>query len=123
MNLRNTLLLFLIGCMGARLLIAFLAKQANKKWLRLMGYIALLPAIGFTYLFLTGVRNNVGAFGEKIWWINLRPVHALLYSLFAYFAITGNRNAWIYLLIDALVGLTAFLWVHSRNGDFSKAFL
>lgn len=123
MKLHQTLLTFLIGCMGVRLLIAFLAKQANKKWLRIMGYIAILPAFGFIYLFLTGVRNNVGAFGEKIWWINLRPIHALLYSLFAYFAITGNRNAWIYLLIDALVGLTGFLWVHSSNGDFSKAFL
>ena len=123
MNLRNTLLLFLIGCMSARLLIAFLAKYANKKWLRFMGYVALVPALGFMYLFFTGVRNTVGAFGEKIWWNNLRPIHALLYSLFAYFAITGNRDAWIYLLMDALVSLLAFLWVHSSNGDFSKAFL
>jgi hypothetical protein len=109
--------------MSARLLIAFLAKHANKKWLRIMGYVALVPAFGFMYLFFTGVRNKVGAFGEKIWWKNLRLVHALLYSLFAYFAITGNRDAWIYLLMDALVGLVAFLWVHSSNGDFSKAFL
>ena len=123
MKLSQTLLLFLIGCMSVRLLIAFVAKQANKKWLRVMGYVALLPAFGFMYLFFTGVRNNVGAFGEKVWWKNLRPIHALLYSLFAYFAITGNRNAWIYLLIDALVGLISFLWVHSINGDFSKAFL
>ena len=123
MKLADTLLTFLIGCMGVRLFLAFLAKQANKKWLRIMGYIAILPIIGFMYLFLSGVRNKVGAFGEKVWWNPLRPVHALLFSLFAYFAIVGNRNAWVYLLIDAMISLFAFLWVHSRNGDFSKAFL
>jgi hypothetical protein len=123
MELRKTLLLFLLGCMGARLLIAFIAKQVNKKWLRVMGYIAILPILGFMYIFLTGVRNDKGAFGEAIWWNGLRPVHAILYSLFAYFAITGNRNAWMYLFADAMISLVGFLWVHSRNGDFSKAFL
>jgi hypothetical protein len=123
MKLANTLLAFLIGCMGARLLLAFLAKQANKKWLRIMGYIAILPVFGSMYFFFTGVRNNVGASGEKVWWNYLRPVHAVLFSLFAYFAIVGNRNAWVYLLIDALTSLFGFVWFHSRNGDFSKAFL
>jgi len=105
----NTLWLFLIGCMGARLLLAYLASVANKTWLRVMGYLALLPAIGFLYLFVSGTRNTVGAFGEKIWWNSLRPVHALMYGLFAYAAITGNRNAWILLLLDALIGLSAFI--------------
>ena len=73
------MLLFLVGCMGARLLITYLAKVANQKWLRVMGYIAILPSIGFMYLFLSGTRNKTGSFGEKIWWNNLRPVHALVF--------------------------------------------
>ena len=89
-----------------------------------MGYLALLPAFGFTYLFFSGARKfGPEAYGGKIWWNSLRPVHAVLYTLFAYFAITGNRKAWVYLFADAMIGLFAFLWFHSKNGDFSKAFL
>ncbi len=107
----NTTLLFTV-CILVRLFFAFLAKVAPLKWLRLMGWIALLPALGFLYLFVSGVRNKTGAFGEKIWWNDFRPVHALLYGGFAYLAISGNRNAWILLLIDALVGLGGFINYH-----------
>ncbi len=115
----NNIVLFLVGCIGARLLLAYVAKQANTHLLRYMGFLALLPAIGFMYLFLSGVRNKVGSFGEKIWWNSLRPVHSLLYFLFAYSAITGNKQAWIFLLVDALVGLSAFIFVHTKRGDLS----
>jgi hypothetical protein len=70
--------------------------------------------IGFLYLFFTGTRKT-GAFGEKVWWNNLRPVHALLYLLFAYNAIQGKRNAWVYLLVDALIGLVSFLFVYRKT--------
>lgn len=123
MDIQQLLLYFLIGCMGARLIMVYVIKQLNKKWLRLVGYLAIFPVIVFLYIFFTGVRNNVGAFGEKIWWNELRPIHAILYLLFAYFAIQGNRHAWMYLFADAMVSLVAFVWVHTKNGDFSKAFL
>jgi hypothetical protein len=51
-------------------------------------------------------------FGDKIWWNMLRPIHGLLYFLFAYNAINGNTGAWIYLLIDVLFGLASFLIHH-----------
>ena len=86
-----------------------------------MGYLALSISFGFMYIFLTGSRETgAEVFGEKIWWNNLRPLHSLLYFLFAYNAIIGNRNAWIYLLIDVVIGLISFLIFHYRNGDFSK---
>ena len=78
-----------------------------------MGYLALLPAIGFFYLFLTGSRKTgAEVFGDKIWWNNLRPVHGLMYFLFAYNAITGNSFAWVYLLVDVIIGLVSFLVFH-----------
>jgi len=58
--------------------------------------------------------------GDKIWWKHLRPFHALLWGLFSYLAITGNRNAWIVLFIDILFGLSAFLVFHWNEGNFSK---
>jgi hypothetical protein len=120
-QLQKTLLLFLIGCIGVRFLFVIIAKYISTKYLKYLGYLALLPAIGFMYIYLTGARkSHVGAFGEKIWWQNLRPVHSILYFLFAYNAIIGNTHAWVYLFADVLIGLSGFLIVHYVNGDFKR---
>lgn len=120
-NIQKRFLLFLIGCIGTRSLLVVIAKNIQLKYLKYMGYLALLPAIGFMYIFLTGARKTGGeVFGEKIWWNNLRPIHSFLYFLFAYNAIIGNHNAWIYLLIDVLLGLISFIIFHWKNGDFLK---
>ena len=109
-TIQKRFLLFLIGCIGIRTLFVYLAKNANKTYLQYMGYISLLPAIGFFYIFLTGSRKTgQEVFGDKIWWNNLRPVHVFIYFLFAYNAINGNDSAWIYLLADVIIGLISFL--------------
>ena len=81
--MQKRFLLFLIGCIGVRTLFVIIAKNASTYNLQLLGYLALLPAIGFTYIYLTGSRK-VGAetFGEKIWWNNLRPLHSFNYFLY-----------------------------------------
>lgn len=110
--------LFLIGCIGTRSLFVYIAKNSTLPFLKYLGYLALLPAIGFLYIFLTGTRQTgPEVFGSKIWWNNLRPVHALLYLLFAYNAIIGNKDAWKFLFVDVIIGLTSFLVFHTRNGD------
>ena len=120
-HIQKIFLLFLIGCIGLRSFIVYLAKIANKFWLRIMGYVAILPAIGFFYFFFIGTRK-FGAFGEKIWWTNLRPIHGSLYLLFAYNAISGNNFAWIFLLLDVIIGLVSFLIFHYKENDFKKLF-
>jgi hypothetical protein len=117
--MNKSMVYFLTGCVGARLLLAIVAKEIPRKWLPLMGYGALLPAFGFLYLFLSGARKGPGAFGEKIWWEYLRPVHAFLYFAFAFYAINKCPSAWLFLLIDLLVGLVGFFEYHTRKGDFS----
>ena len=120
-DIQKRFLLFLIGCIGTRALFVYVAKNASAKYLPLLGYLALLPAIGFIYIYLTGSRKTGGeVFGEKIWWNDLRPIHSLLYFLFAYNAIIGNNKAWIYLLVDVIFGLISFLIFHFKNGDFKK---
>jgi hypothetical protein len=120
-NIQKRFILFLFGCIGTRSLLVYLSKTTNKTFLMYLGYLALLPAIGFFYLFFSGSRKTgAEVFGDKIWWNNLRPIHGLLYLLFAYNAIIGNINAWIYLLVDVLLGLSSFLIFHYYNGDFSK---
>jgi len=119
--MQKRFLLFLIGCIGVRSILVLLAKNASVYNLKILGYLALLPAIGFIYIYLTGSRQTgAEVFGEKIWWNSLRPIHATLYLLFAYNAINGVKSAWIYLLIDVILGLISFLVHHYKSGDFAK---
>ena len=120
-NIQKRFLLFIFGCIGLRTLFVVIAKNIDIKFLPYLGYLALLMATGFIYIFLTGSRKTgAEVFGGKIWWNDLRPVHALFYGLFAYNAINKNPNSWIFLLIDVIVGLISFLIFHYINGDFSK---
>jgi hypothetical protein len=116
--------LFLIGCMGARSLMVYLAYQKSTRL-----YAALfttLVAIGFMYIYLTGSRktgpevsifagreaNKV--FGDRIWWNDIRPLHATLYAT-ASLMIWSNtyaNDAWKVLLLDLFIGLFAFVNKH-----------
>lgn len=120
-QIQKRFLLFLIGCIGMRILFVFIAKSTSVTYLPYLGYLALLPALGFAYIYLTGSRKTgQEVFGEKIWWNDLRPLHSLLYFLFAYNAIQANKNSWVYLLIDVIIGIFSFLIFHYFNGDFEK---
>jgi len=119
-TIHKRILLFLIGCIGTRSFLVYIAKTTDVNYLPYLGYLALLPAAGFMYIFITGIRKTgLEVFGEKIWWNNLRPVHALLYTLFAYNAIQKNKNSWMILLADVLFGLVSFLWHHYSIGSFT----
>jgi hypothetical protein len=120
-SLQQRFLLFLIGCIGSRTLFAMIAKTIDAQYLPILGYIALLPAIGFLYIFITGSRQTgleVG--GGKIWWNGLRPLHSILYFLFAYNAIHHHTDAWKFLAIDVIIGFVAFLTHHYSEGNLSK---
>jgi len=119
-NIQKRFLLFLIGCIGSRSLLVYIAKNTPLGYLPYLGYLALLPFFGFIYIYLTDSRKTgMEVFGDKIWWNNLRPIHAVFYGLFAYNAINKNSKAWIYLLLDVIFGLTAFMIYHYMNNDFS----
>ena len=122
-TIQKRFLLFLVACIGTRSLFVYLAKNESTQVLMYMGYLAVLPAIGFLYIYFSGARKTgAEVFGEKIWWNNLRPLHSALYFIFAYNAINGNNMAWIYLFIDVIIGLVSFLSYHFYNGDFKKVF-
>ena len=117
--MQKRVLIFLIGCIGIRILLAYIAKTIQPKYLPIMGTLALLPAIGFTYLFITGGRKTgPEVFGGKIWWNMLRPIHAHLYFAFAAAAMARKSWSWIFLLIDVIFGFAAFLIYHYSQGDF-----
>ena len=114
-------ILFLFGCIGMRLFFVIIAKNVSIKYLHYLGYLALVMPLGFMYIYLTGSRQTgVEVLGDKIWWNSLRPLHALLYGLFAYNAIKGDPNSWIFLFLDVIIGLISFLTYHYIKGDFRK---
>lgn len=119
-NIQKRFLLFLLGCIPVRVSIMLLAKNYTN-YLKIMSYFAIIISIGFFYIFATNSRT-IGAetFGDKIWWNNLRPVHGLLYLLFALFAYNENKHAWIFLLIDVMLGLISFIMFHYKEGNFEK---
>jgi hypothetical protein len=120
-NTQKRFLLFLFGCIPTRLALVYLAKNISINYLPILGYIVLVPAIGFIYLFLSGSRKTgPETFGDKIWWNPIRPIHSLLYFAFAYNAIHKNKNSWIYLLVDVIFGLFSFLIFHYINNDFKN---
>ena len=105
--------LFLIGCIGTRAALAYIAAIASSSFLPILGAIALIPAIGFVLIYKFDLRKTgAEVFGEKIWWNDLRPVHAAIYGAFAVAALAGWRRAWVFLAADVVLGLGAFIHHH-----------
>ena len=73
-TLQKRFLAFLLLCIPVRIAFVFIVKSINKKYLSYLGYLALLPAIGFAYIYIFDKRKKgAETFGQKIWWNNLRP--------------------------------------------------
>ena len=118
----NRLLLFLIGCIGTRVLFVIYAKN-HPEHNQIMGALALIPAIGFMYIYMNGLRKTgAEVFGDKIWWDDLRTVHALLYGLFAISAFNNSSYAWIFLLIDVIIGFSSWATYHYTHNTFSNLY-
>jgi len=118
-KLRYRFFLFIFGCIGSRLAFTALSAYASNTFLKILGIIALIPVFGWLYIMFIGKRDTgLEVFGEKIWWKDLRPLHTILWAIFSYMAISGNRKAWMVLFIDTMIGLSAFLIHHGQQGDF-----
>lgn len=103
--------IYYIICVIVRLSLAYLSYLLyNSRWRFALVLFLLGAASGFTYLFFTKQRQT-GAFGQKIWWDFLRPIHALLYIASACLLSFKVKEVYIILIIDALVGVP----LHIRN--------
>ena len=120
-DIQKRFLLFLLGCVTVRSALAFLAYKLNPKYLPWMGVVALIIAIGFIRIYFFSPRDTgAEVLGGKIWWNDIRLVHAVLYICFAVFAFQGKSYSWIPLAIDVVIGLVAFLIYHGMEGNFKK---
>lgn len=113
-NTQRRVLMFLFGCMPARLGIAYLASKASLRQLRWMATVALIVAISFTIIYVGGFRRTgLETGGDLIWWNKLRPLHALMFLTFVMYAWAGHGDvAWKILVADACLGLLSFLVYH-----------
>ena len=113
--------LFLLGCITTRLALAFLAyylMSTNDP--RLNYLIAAALVFSVTWMFMWGCRlrqtgREAAGSNEQegvIWWDSLRPIHAMMYLLFAVLACNGVKWAWMVLVADALFGL--YSWSQHR---------
>lgn len=99
-------LLFCI-CIGTRASAAWLA-YSRPNLLEIMGAIAAVISVSFAAIYAFGLRTTgPEVFGERIWWNDLRPMHALLYGLFAHLALRGSPDAWTFLAADVVFGAIA----------------
>jgi len=119
-NIQKRFILFLFGCIVVRSLFVYVAK-IKIEYLPIMGYLALPIGLGFIYIYITNTRKTGReVFGDKIWWNNLRPIHGILYILFAISAINKNKDSWKILLLDVIIGLIGFLVFHYKEGNIRK---
>ena len=122
-NIQKRFFLFLFGCILTRFIFVYIAKNIDKKNLAYMGYIFLIPAIGFLYIYINSLRKTgLEVFGDKIWWNDLRPIHGLNYLAFSALVFSGvwARKAWLILLFDVVLGLLAFFTYHYKSNNFAK---
>ena len=73
---------FVFGCILLRLVCVAVAYKINRKYLPILGFVALIPAFGLLYLYFGYMKRTTGAFGQKVWWNSLRLVHALFIYIF-----------------------------------------
>ena len=115
---KKSKLLFFLGCIPARLLLAYIAyallknsdKSDNKTLLYMLVAVTVVIGVGFWAIYLNGWRKTGGeTFGQQIWWNSLRPVHGSIYLLFSLAALLGYRNAWVLLFADVCLGVIAEL--------------
>lgn len=108
--------LFLIGCMGSRLALAYAAYRcrASRVVMGALAAAAAVVALGLLTIYALRLRpTGPETFGACIWWDALRPVHAALLLLFAVLALRAPARAWAALAADAGLGLAAFAAHHS----------
>lgn len=105
----NIKLLFII-CIIIRLLLAYIAKiSINKSWRLILVIFYAIISLGMFVQMFRKFRTT-GAFGQKIWWENYRPIHGTLWGLSAYYLYHNNDLVYHLLLLDTLIGILAHVY-------------
>jgi len=107
-NIQKRFLLFIFGCVVARLLFVYIAKNIKSKYLPILGYLSLIPAFGFIYIYYNNLRKTgQEVFGDKIISVfgSVTQYVLLLYFNFKSFSIIfiSLHNNLLRFFFDALI--------------------
>lgn len=103
------MILFFCVCIPLRIVLAYLPTVLDKNYLFYYGFVLLMPAIGFLYLYLSNSRLEAPEGGGKTWWAQLRIVHGLFYLFAAIYALQMNELAFLPLSMDVVFGFGSYL--------------
>ena len=79
--------------MGSRIGLTYMVKQNNPLYKQILLCELVIAASGFSYIYMNGLRKTGGeVFGDKIWWNNLRPFHAVMYFSTAALLYINNKH-------------------------------
>lgn len=110
-NLLKRGLIFLIFCIGSRILLVYIAYK--KQYVEILSLITLLIGISFIKLAIgpkTVADKQIEWLGDAdIWWHGMRLFHGILYISFALSYVSGYEYSWLFLLIDVFFGM--IVWV------------
>lgn len=96
-----------------RISLVLFAKYINKNYLKYLAIPGLILALSFIYIYIFDLRNiGIEVGNNKIWWNNLRPIHGLLYLIFAIYAYKEKDYSYIPLLLDVILGIISFITFH-----------
>lgn len=111
-----------VACLLVRLSVAFAAfcvsngviVRANMGALKALAVVLLVPATAFAVMWAFGLRRTAWESldpSKKVWWNDLRPVHAALYLVFSLMVLSSTmpRHAHAALFADVGVGLGAMM--------------
>ena len=109
MNPNHRMLLYLLVCLPVRtipIITLFLTRKVDLP----ISILYLFMGISFLYRTTTFHTGQLGAFGGKVWWQNLRYIHGMIYLL-AFWLIYKKRIQQVkcLLIADLLVGLVGFI--------------
>ena len=103
------LVLFLLVCIPLRSTMAYIAyKYPVSPVTKILAILYTVFGLSMLYLFITNKRQDAPEGGGVTWWNNLRPIHAILYLLFALSVSVGKSYSYMFLIGDVLLCLVAF---------------
>lgn len=109
-------LLFLLGCLGVRSGLAFLAYKTPEKYLYWFGILGLVLAIGFLRAIIVNRKHGPEMLGnDPIWWGKWRYFHLVLWLSVSIVAFSKKKWVWVLLAVDVVVGLLAFTLHYGFN--------
>lgn len=113
LSIYQRILFFLLLCIPIRSLAVFISyKYQHKMITKALAFIYLIIGINMMIMFQFNLRQDAPEGGGKTWWNNIRPLHSLLYIMFAIFVFINKDYSYMFLLGDVILGLLVFILHH-----------